>query len=71
MRNRVLPPLRDVTRRPELGNSLRNKLCRLMTSPVNQIDVLVAEFLFVLCKENGKFCSDVAPQFLIITCSLN
>lgn len=53
IRSRVLPPLRDVMHRPEEGDTLRNKLCRLMTSPVTQVEFLVAEFLFVLCKENG------------------
>jgi len=55
----VLPPLRgrdDVVRRPEQGDALRNKLCRLMTCCVNQVETLVAELLFVLCKENGA-CS--------------
>lgn len=52
IRSRVLPPLRDVMHRPEEGDTLRNKLCRLMTSPVTQVEFLVAEFLFVLCKEN-------------------
>lgn len=52
LRHRVLPPLRNVSRRPEQGEELRNKLCRLMTSTVTQVEFLVAEFLFVLCKEN-------------------
>ena len=52
LRSRVLPPLRDVSRRPEEGKEIRNKLCRLMTSAVTQIEFLVAEFLFILCKEN-------------------
>lgn len=53
IRQRVLPPLRDVSHRPEQGNELRNKLCRLMTSSVTQVQMLVAEFLFILCKHNG------------------
>ncbi|TRY87991.1 hypothetical protein DNTS_007019 [Danionella cerebrum] len=31
LRMKVLPPLRDVKNRPEVGNALRNKLVRLMT----------------------------------------
>lgn len=52
LRCRILPPLRDVSHRPEEGSELRNKLCRLMTSAVTQVEFLVAEFLFILCKEN-------------------
>lgn len=55
LRSRILPPLRDVTHRPEEGNQLRNKLCRLMTCTITQVEFLVAEFLFILCKENGQF----------------
>ncbi|XP_046645030.1 synembryn-A-like [Daphnia pulicaria] len=52
IRSRVLPPLRDVMHRPEEGDTIRSKLCRLMTSSSTQVEFLVAEFLFVLCKEN-------------------
>ncbi|KAH9500577.1 Synembryn-A [Bulinus truncatus] len=49
----VLPPLRgDVKRLPEEGDTLRNKLCKLLTSPVTEVKDLVAHFLFILCKEN-------------------
>ncbi|XP_075972783.1 ric8 guanine nucleotide exchange factor A [Anticarsia gemmatalis] len=51
LRQVVLPPLRDVSRPPEKGNTLRNQLCRLLTSPVTSIKNLVEDFLFVLCKE--------------------
>lgn len=54
LRSRILPPLRDVTHRPEEGNQLRNKLCRLMTCTITQVEFLVAEFLFILCKENVR-----------------
>ena len=40
--------------RPEEGTTLRAKLCKLLTSPVVEVRDLVAEFLFILCKENGK-----------------
>ncbi|XP_041366459.1 synembryn-A-like [Gigantopelta aegis] len=52
-RSKVLPPLRDDVRRlPEEGHSLRNRLCKLLTSPITEVKDLVAHFLFVLCKEN-------------------
>ena len=54
IRLRVLPPLRDVTTRPEEGDTMRNKLCALMTSPNQELNFLSANFLFVLCKENGR-----------------
>jgi Guanine nucleotide exchange factor synembryn len=52
VRSKILPPLRDVKKRPEEGTSLRNHLCKLLTYPSTQISDLVAELLFVLCKEN-------------------
>ncbi|XP_013175239.1 PREDICTED: synembryn-A [Papilio xuthus] len=51
LRQEVLPPLRDVSRPPEKGSTLRNQLCRLLTTPITAIRDLVAEFLFILCKE--------------------
>lgn len=54
LRQVVLPPLRDVSRPPEKGKTLRNQLCRLLTTPVTSVRDLVAEFLFILCKEKGK-----------------
>nr|XP_026491350.1 synembryn-A [Vanessa tameamea] len=51
LRQVVLPPLRDVSRPPEKGHTLRNQLCRLLTTPVTSVRDLVAEFLFILCKE--------------------
>lgn len=54
VRLRVLPPLRDVTKRPEEGGALRNKLCTLMTSPLHDLKHLSANFLFILCKESGR-----------------
>lgn len=53
-RKKVLPPLRSVIKRPEDGTTLRAKLCRSLTTPLTEIRDLVAEFLFVLCKENGN-----------------
>ncbi|PIO40429.1 hypothetical protein AB205_0030000 [Aquarana catesbeiana] len=54
LRAKVLPPLRDVKNRPEVGNTLRNKLVRLMTHVDTDVKHCAAEFLFVLCKENGE-----------------
>lgn len=52
VRSEVLPPLKNVKERPEVGTELRNYLCSLLTSPITQIADLSAELLFVLCKEN-------------------
>ncbi|XP_052122545.1 synembryn-A [Frankliniella occidentalis] len=52
LRLQILPPLKETHRRPEEGNSLRNRLCRFLTSPNAHIKNLVAELLFILCKEN-------------------
>ncbi|XP_043938755.1 synembryn-A [Protopterus annectens] len=52
LKSKVLPPLRDVKTRPEVGNSLRNKLVRLMTHIDTDVKHCAAELLFVLCKES-------------------
>ncbi|XP_015269410.1 PREDICTED: synembryn-A [Gekko japonicus] len=52
LKAKVLPPLRDVKNRPEVGNLLRNKLVRLMTHIDTDVKHCAAEFLFVLCKES-------------------
>ncbi|KAK7892066.1 hypothetical protein WMY93_024029 [Mugilogobius chulae] len=52
LRSKVLPPLRDVMNKPEVGNTLRNKLVRLMTHIDTDVKNCAAEFLFVLCKES-------------------
>lgn len=52
IRSVILPPLTDVMQRPEEGTELRNYLCRHLTSANIQIRDLVAELLFVICKEN-------------------
>ncbi|KAM4573563.1 chaperone Ric-8A isoform 2-T2 [Odontesthes bonariensis] len=52
LRSKVLPPLRDVTNRPEVGNALRNKIVRLMTDIDTDVKNCASEFLFVLCKES-------------------
>jgi hypothetical protein len=50
LRSVILPKLRDVSKRPEEGDTLRNKLCRLLTSPVSAVAELAADLLFILCK---------------------
>ncbi|RWS21845.1 synembryn-A-like protein, partial [Leptotrombidium deliense] len=52
LRYQVLPPLKDVMKRPEDGITLRNRLVKLMTNPNTDVKELVADFLFVLCKES-------------------
>ncbi|KHJ98989.1 hypothetical protein OESDEN_01046 [Oesophagostomum dentatum] len=52
-RLKILPPLgaADVARRPDEGETLRNKVVRVMMSPVFSKD-LASEFMFVLCKRS-------------------
>lgn len=57
LRQKVLPPLRNAKERPEIGDHLRNRLVRLLTTPETQVRDLTADFLFVLCKENGIYAS--------------
>ncbi|XP_056630323.1 synembryn [Diorhabda sublineata] len=52
LKNQILPPLKDVHSRPEQGSTLRNHLCRLLTTPTTELRDLVAELLFVLCKKS-------------------
>lgn len=52
LRMEILPPLKDVSQRPEIGNELRNHLCRFLTLPAMILRDLAAELLFVLCKED-------------------
>ncbi|XP_006633132.2 synembryn-B isoform X1 [Lepisosteus oculatus] len=52
IKSQVLPPLKDVKNRPEVGTTVRNKLVRLMTHVDTGVKQSAAEFLFVLCKES-------------------
>ncbi|XP_023580135.1 synembryn-A isoform X1 [Trichechus manatus latirostris] len=52
LKAQVLPPLRDVSTRPEVGGLLRNRLVRLMTHLDTDVKRVAAEFLFVLCAES-------------------
>ncbi|XP_021955433.1 synembryn-A [Folsomia candida] len=57
LKKRILPPLKrkDVENLPEEGKTIRNKLVALLTSPITHITDLVANLLFILCKEKvGK-----------------
>jgi len=53
-RSRVLPPITDVSKRPEDGECPKGRLCSLLTSPDSSVSVMVAEFIFILCKQNVK-----------------
>jgi len=50
----ILPPLTatDLKEKPEEGNTLKAKLVSLLTNTNGDISTMVAELLFVLCKEN-------------------
>ncbi|XP_013876444.1 synembryn-A [Austrofundulus limnaeus] len=52
LRQKILPPLRDVGVRPEQDETLRGRLVRLMTHVDTDVKDCAAELLFVLCKEN-------------------
>ncbi|XP_018553844.2 LOW QUALITY PROTEIN: synembryn-A [Lates calcarifer] len=52
LRQKILPPLRDVATRPEQDTTLRGQLVRLMTHVDTDVKHCAAELLFVLCKEN-------------------
>ena len=54
LRNAILPPLdrNDLDCRPEDSNSPRGRLCKLLTSPLDDVAYTVAMFLFILCKES-------------------
>ncbi|KAL3266979.1 hypothetical protein HHI36_011127 [Cryptolaemus montrouzieri] len=54
LRSEILPPLKDVHSRPEEGSTLRNCLCRLLTTPMTQLRDIIAELLFVLCKKSVR-----------------
>lgn len=51
----ILPPLRDVSLRPEEGSSVKSRLIRLMTHLDTDLKHCAADLIFVLCKENGEF----------------
>ncbi|XP_029109733.1 synembryn-A isoform X1 [Scleropages formosus] len=54
LRQQILPPLRDVSCRPEQEATRRGRLARLMTHVDTDVKHCAAELLFVLCKENVR-----------------
>lgn len=52
--HQILPPLKDVSQRPEEGCTVKNRLIRLMTHLDTDLKYCAADLIFVLCKENGK-----------------
>ncbi|XP_061613377.1 synembryn-A isoform X2 [Phyllopteryx taeniolatus] len=54
IRKYVLPPLRDVSQRPEEGYTVKSRLIRLMTHLDTDLKHCAADLIFVLCKENVR-----------------
>uniref|UniRef100_W5LPP0 Synembryn n=2 Tax=Astyanax mexicanus TaxID=7994 RepID=W5LPP0_ASTMX len=54
LRQQILPPLRDVSMRPEEGSTVKSRLVRLMTHLDTELKHCAADLLFVLCKENVR-----------------
>lgn len=54
LRQQILPPLRDVSMRPEEGTTVKSRLVRLMTHLETELKHCAADLLFVLCKENVR-----------------
>ncbi|XP_034049026.1 synembryn-A isoform X2 [Thalassophryne amazonica] len=54
IRNHILPPLRDVSQRPEEGTTVKSRLIRLMTHVDTDLKHCAADLIFVLCKENVR-----------------
>ena len=52
VRRRVLPPLGQVTARPEDGDDIKARVVKLMVHADHSLAYTTADFLFVLCKEN-------------------
>ncbi|XP_057681453.1 synembryn-A isoform X1 [Corythoichthys intestinalis] len=54
IREYILPPLRDVSQRPEEGCTVKSRLIRLMTHLDTDLKHCAADLIFVLCKENVR-----------------
>ncbi|XP_053720561.1 synembryn-A isoform X2 [Synchiropus splendidus] len=54
IRTHILPPLRDVSQRPEEGSTVKSRLIRLMTHLDTDVKHCAADLIFVLCKENVR-----------------
>ncbi|XP_049916408.1 synembryn-A [Epinephelus moara] len=52
IRKHILPPLRDLSHRPEEGSTVKSRLIRLMTHLDTDLKYCAADLIFVLCKEN-------------------
>nr|XP_004571454.2 synembryn-A [Maylandia zebra] len=52
IRKYILPPLRNVSQRPEEGTTVKSRLIRLMTHLDTDLKHCAADLIFVLCKEN-------------------
>eukprot|EP00064_Thunnus_orientalis_P014519 superscaffoldBa00002534_g14565 len=50
----ILPPLKDVSHRPEEGSTVKSRLIRLMTHLDTDVKHCAADLIFVLCKENVR-----------------
>ncbi|KAK7919677.1 hypothetical protein WMY93_010961 [Mugilogobius chulae] len=50
----ILPPLRDVSQRPEEGSTVKSRIVRLMTHLDTDLKHCAADLIFVLCKENVR-----------------
>jgi len=57
------------------------RLCKLFTNPITEVKDLAADFMFVLCKENGMyhrshlllavpFCYHCLLMLILIVCTL-
>jgi len=42
------------------------RLCKLFTNPITEVKDLAADFLFVLCKENGMLTASVAHGSIVL-----
>ncbi|CAJ1080974.1 synembryn-A isoform X1 [Xyrichtys novacula] len=54
VRKHILPPLRDLSHRPEEGSTVKSRLIRLMTHLDTDLKHCAADLIFVLCKENVR-----------------
>uniref|UniRef100_A0A3Q3W111 Synembryn n=1 Tax=Mola mola TaxID=94237 RepID=A0A3Q3W111_MOLML len=52
IKKHILPPLTDVSHRPEEGSTVKSRLIRLMTHLDTDLKHCAADLIFVLCKEN-------------------
>eukprot|EP00730_Choanoeca_flexa_P009127 TRINITY_DN12591_c0_g1_i16.p1 TRINITY_DN12591_c0_g1~~TRINITY_DN12591_c0_g1_i16.p1 ORF type:complete len:522 (+),score=107.56 TRINITY_DN12591_c0_g1_i16:271-1836(+) len=52
LRRKFLPPRMDLSTRPDEGEGLRPKMIQLMTEPQDHLNLMVSDFLLVLCGGN-------------------